>query len=173
MTEIWRDIKGYEKMYQVSNLGNVRRLVGFRCRNERIIKPLNKPNGYLKVQLHYNGRTRDVYIHRLVAEAFIPNPNNYTEVNHIDEDKTNNRFSNLEWCDRQYNAEYSLAKTVNQYSKYGVFIKQWKSIVDVSRELSIKASSICQCCRGKYKSAGGYKWYYADDPIQYIDRPLW
>ena len=173
MTEIWRDIKGYEGLYQVSNLGNVRRLVGFRCRNERIIKPRKKANGYLQVILQDNGIKKCVHIHRLVAEAFIPNTDNLPEVNHIDEDKTNNRVSNLEWCTRKYNAEYSLAKPVNQYTLSGEFVKQWVSTRAIERQCGVHQQNIWHCCKGKIKSAYGFKWYYVDDPVQYIDRPLW
>lgn len=160
MIEEWRDIKGYECVYQVSNLGNVRRLVGFRCRNERILKPRKKAKGYLMVHLCDNGIRKDVSVHRLVAEAFIPNPNNLPEVNHIDEDKTNNRVSNLEWCTRQYNVEYSNAITVNQYTLSGEFVKEWVSTNSIERELGYNHGYISKCCTGKRNLAYGFIWRY-------------
>lgn len=179
MTEIWRDIKGYGGLYQVSNLGNVKSL---KFGKERILKPGKKPTGYLIVILCDNGRRSTIHIHRLVAEAFIHNPLNFPQVNHKDENPSNNRADNLEWCDSSYNINYGSRNEkvtdkrsirVNQYTKNGVFIKQWKSSTEASRELSISASSLCQCCQGKIKSAGGFKWYYVDDYVQYIDQPLW
>lgn len=169
MEEIWKDIKGYEGLYQVSNFGRVRSI---KFGKERILKHSKTQNGYLQVILYDNGRPRCFFVHRLVAEAFIPNPNNLTEVNHKDECKTNNRVNNLEWCDRQYNAEYSLAKTVNQYSKNGEFIKQWKSATEVETQCGFHQQNICLCCQGKRKSAYGFKWYYTDDQTQYTDQPL-
>lgn len=174
MTEIWRDIKGYEGIYQVSNFGNVKRLVGFGCRNERIRKTFKKKKyPYLRVNLCKNNIHQIFSIHRLVAEAFIPNPNNLPEVNHKDENVQNNRVDNLEWCNHLYNCEYSFAKPVNQYTLSGDFVREWDSATTIQKELNIFGSSVNSCCRGKLKSAGGFKWYYVDDYVQYIDQPLW
>lgn len=104
--EEWRDIQGYEGMYRVSNLGNV---ISLKREKPCIMKP-QKHNGYLHVMLSLNGVKRFVTIHRLVAVAFIPNPDNLPEVNHKDEDKTNNHVENLEWCSREYNASYGTVK---------------------------------------------------------------
>lgn len=169
--EEWRDIKGWEGQYLVSNLGNVKTLIGYRCEKGRIMKLHTKKEGYLTVGLKIAyKKQKQCYVHRLVAEAFIPNPDNLPEVNHKDEDKTNNRVDNLEWCTAKYNMNYGTAKNrraekfsiaVNQYSKDGVFIKQWKSMADASRELRITTSHICNVCQGKRKSAGGFIWRYA------------
>ena len=191
MTEIWRDIKGYEGLYQVSNLGNVKSLPRLLIYSdgqkhyykEKILKPTNHSRGYLKVILCDNGIHKQFYVHRLVAEAFIPNPFNLPQVNHIDEDKTNNRVSNLEWCDSQYNNNYGTARKrmtekqsikVNQYTKDGIFIKQWKSLSEASRVLNISKGNLGSALHKKrLKTYYGFKWYYADDPVQYIDQPLW
>ena len=118
MIEEWRDIKGYEKLYQVSNLGRVKSLPKFHrtskfyssigyMSKEKILKPLKQSCNYLQVDLcDINGKRRKKYIHKLVAEAFIPNPNNYKYVNHKDEKKTNNKIDNLEWCSFDYNLNY-------------------------------------------------------------------
>ena len=112
MTEIWKDIVGYEGLYQVSNLGNVKRLKGYKGRGkgyiveEHLIKPSINSNGYQNVVLCKNGKTKTFTMHRLVAIAFLYNSDNLPEVNHKDEDKTNNCVDNLEWCDRVYNNNY-------------------------------------------------------------------
>ena len=112
--EIWKDIVGYEGLYQVSNKGNVKRIEheDFKCRQgyrvfkERMLKPFKNFRGYMKVGLHKGNKKKDVFVHRLVAEAFIENPCNYPQVNHKDEDKTNNCVANLEWCTNLYNTNY-------------------------------------------------------------------
>ena len=109
-TEIWKDIEGYEGYYQVSNFGNVRsvdRVIEYsdgvkRLRKGRILKPYKNRDGYLTCDLRKNSKHKISKIHRLVSEAFIPNPSNLPEVNHKDEDKTNNCVDNLEWCTRSY-----------------------------------------------------------------------
>lgn len=104
-SEKWKDIDGYEGMYQVSDLGRVR---SFKYGKERILKSNVLQSGYIQVGLHKNGRTKMKYIHRLVANAFIPNDDSSkNQVNHKDENKQNNRASNLEWCTQQYNLTYN------------------------------------------------------------------
>lgn len=105
MEEIWKDIKGYEGKYQVSNYGSVKTLNYRRTGTARLLIPKND-KGYLAVGLYKNGKRKMFLIHRLVAEAFIPNPENLPQVNHIDEDKTNNYVENLEWCTQSYNNNY-------------------------------------------------------------------
>ena len=109
--EEWKDIKGYEGRYQVSNLGRVKSLNYNRTNREKILS-LNKhnKNGYYSVQLSKSNVCKRFLVHRLVAESFIDNPNNYKEVNHKDENKSNNCVSNLEWCDRKYNVNYGTTK---------------------------------------------------------------
>ena len=166
--EIWCPIKGYEGLYEVSDKGRVRSL---KSGKERILKPLRITCGYLQVQLWKNGKQKMYLIHRLVAQAFIPNPDNLPEVNHKDEDKENNSVKNLEWCDRKYNINYGnrnqmvsmkLSKPILQYTKSGVFVREWKSTYDVERNLGYFHNSISYCCNGKLKSAYGYVWKYKD-----------
>ena len=116
MKEIWKDIEGYEGLYQVSNLGNVKRLrhgdykcvQGYRVFPERLKILSFDKKGYLQVGLSKNNKQTMRRVHRLVAEAFIPNPNEYPMINHKDENKANNNVNNLEWCDARYNVIYSL-----------------------------------------------------------------
>lgn len=105
MEEIWKDIEGYEGMYMVSSLGRVKTLVG-RYKNVAILKEKYKKNGYCSITLYKNKKPHTYLVHRLVAQAFIPNPNNYPVVNHKDENKQNNCVENLEWCTQQYNINY-------------------------------------------------------------------
>lgn len=159
--EQWKDISGYEKYYEVSDHGRVRNKT-----NGYILKPTIGSTGYPKVMLAY-GKRKTVYVHRLVAEAFVPNPNNHNVVNHIDENKTNNHVSNLEWCTTKYNVTYgvgSLARNtkVNQFSRDGVFIKTWDSMKEAASTLGIRYQQISGCCRGYGKTAGGCMWEYAD-----------
>ena len=107
MKEEWRDIKGYEGKYQVSNLGRVRSLIDSHGNyREKILNYSPKKDGYIQVSLCKKGKSKDFKLHRLVAEAFIPNSNNLSCINHKDEDKTNNCVSNLEWCNYSYNTNY-------------------------------------------------------------------
>lgn len=151
--EEFRDIPGYEGLYEVSNLGRVRR-------NGKILKPSKNKKGYLQVSLCKNGTKKNARIHRLVAQSFISNPQNLPQINHKDEDKTNNAVENLEWCDSKYNNNYSLSKPVLQYDLLGNFIREWPSMIKVEEELGIYNSSISQCCLGNLKSAGGFIWKY-------------
>ena len=112
--EIWRPIEGYEGFYEVSNMGFIRSLDRFvsngsghkRFRKGKIIKMWPNSKGYMRCQLSYNSDKKFYLVHRLVAEAFIPKVDGLSEINHKDEDKTNNSVDNLEWCDRKYNNNY-------------------------------------------------------------------
>ena len=166
--EIWCPIKGYEGLYEVSDKGRVRSM---KFGKERILSPGKLQNGYLRVNFCKNGEKKNLLVHRLVAQAFIPNPDNMTEVNHKDEDKDNNSVQNLEWCDRKYNVNYGnrnqmvsmkLSKPILQYTKSGEFVREWKSTYDVERNLGYFHNSISYCCNGKNKSAYGYVWKYKD-----------
>lgn len=165
--EIWKDIEGYEGIYEISNLGRVR---SFKNGKVRILKPLTNKRGYLRVQLRKNNSLKTLQIHRLVAQAFLPNPNNLPQVNHKDEDKTNNIVSNLEYCDAKYNNNYgnrnkkvaeALSKVVLQIDKNtNIIINIFPSLMEAERQTGCKNNNICHCCKGKRKSAGGYKWKY-------------
>ena len=160
MIEEWRDVPGYEGLYEVSNLGRVRNI-----KTGRILRPLKHAGGYLQVALYKNGTVRTSLINRLVALAFLPNPQNLPQINHKDEDKTNNTVDNLEWCDSKYNANYGtrnekVSKPVLQYDLLGNFIREWPSIMKVERELGIYQGSISMCCLDYRKSAGGFVWRF-------------
>ena len=169
--EIWKDIKGFEGLYQVSDQGRVKSL---KFGKERILKPQRDKNGYLLVDLCKNKESKKCKVHRLVCQTFLINPQNLPQVNHKDEDKTNNRVDNLEWCDRKYNSNYGtrtqrvaekntngkLSKPVLQYTKYCEFIKEWKSASDVERNLGYAQQNISRCCLGRCKSAYGFLWKY-------------
>ena len=108
MNEIWKDIVGYEGLYQVSNLGNVKRINFFK--KERFVIPCSNGSGYLYVSLSKNNKRKNFYIHRLVATAFIENHDNLPVINHKDENRSNNSVDNLEWCTQKYNCNYGLHK---------------------------------------------------------------
>lgn len=167
MQEIFKDIEGYEGLYQISNFGNVKSL---RFGKEKILKE-RTINGYLAVNLHKDGKKKSYLVHRLVASAFLPNPNNLLQVNHIDEVKTNNRVDNLEWCSAKYNVNYGLrmqrfieSNTNNpKISKKVICIETGKiypSTCEVERELGFYQTHISAACRGKYKTAYGFHWRY-------------
>ena len=169
MEEIWRDIKDYEGYYQVSNRGIVKSLERMKRNNggyqkipEKILKVYDNGKGYLRVQLCKDGKVKNCRINRLVAQAFLPNPNNLPEVNHIDQDKTNNCVENLEWCTTQYNVEYSQAKAVIGINKISGLILEFPSLMEAERQTGISNKHICDCLKGRCKSAGGYYWIYAE-----------
>lgn len=163
MKEVWKDICGYERAYQISNYGVVKR-----TNTDKKLTPIHNPNGYLYINLYKNGKNTKKYIHRLVAEAFLENPNNYSIVNHIDGKKHNNYFENLEYCTRSENQLHAYkmglqtkkSKQINQFDKKGNFIKKWNGQYSIERELKISNASINKCCNGKLKTAGGYIWRY-------------
>lgn len=166
MKEEWREVPGYEGLYLVSNLGNV-----YSNKSNKMLRNSFGKRGYLVVGLCLNGTRKTKKVHRLVADAFIPNKNNLPLVNHKDECKTNNNVDNLEWCDSRYNNTYgtrverarkSIVKRVIQYSPDGIFVAKWESITQASETLHIYTSSITECCKGKRKTAGGYVWKYGE-----------
>ncbi|AWD92331.1 HNH endonuclease domain protein [Enterococcus phage ZXL] len=176
MKEHWRDIKDYEGLYQVSDLGRVKRCKGSYSRSERILKPQFNNHGYLRVHLYKNNKPTHIRVHRLVAEAFIPNLENKPEVNHLDEDKTNNMVSNLEWCTRNENVNHGtrnkrISKKLKVISK-GTKIKaidiangEWNeycSIRECARQLELDSSNIRKCLNGERRHTGGYMFEYLE-----------
>lgn len=164
MIEIWKDIDGYEG-YQVSNLGNVKSLNYGRTGKEKILQPSIKKNGYLMVKLWKDGKLKQYLIHRLVAKAFIPNPNGYPCVNHKNELKTDNRATNLELVSHSFNANYGTRnKRIAEKLSIPIYCveldKVFPSIHEAYRQIGISDGSICLCLKGKRKSAGGYHWRY-------------
>lgn len=179
MKEEWKDIVGYEGLYQVSNLGRVKSFdkvvknaKGTYIKKERYLKPQKISNGYFIVGLYKNKKHKNIYIHKIVAEAFLDNSNCYEEINHIDGNKENNVFSNLEYCSRNYNQKHSYIKgltsryktrhKIEQYDLKGKFIREWNSISEASNCLCIERTGISKCCNKKLKSSNNYIWKYKD-----------
>jgi len=168
--EIWKDIKGYEGFYQVSNLGKIKSLPrNNTIKQSKILKNGYSRKGYCIVNLSKNNKVKSYRVHRLVAQAFIPNPNNYPDVNHKDENKLNNSVDNLEWCDSQYNNTYGnrtkivsirLSKPVSMFDKKGNYIRTYESCTEASKETGVPTCHISSCCLNRYgrKTAGGYIW---------------
>lgn len=190
MEEVWKDIEGYEGLYQVSNLGrikSVKRIVN--CKNEaklsikeKILIQAKGTRGYKFVRLSKNNKSKTIRVHKIVAKAFIPNKNNGKVINHLDCNVENNCVSNLEWCTQSENVKYSWKlgrceisrkallensknrrKKINQYDLNGKFIQQYSSMIEASRKFNIKYQNISDCCRNIIKKSGGYIWRYADD----------
>lgn len=172
--ETWKPVVGYEELYEVSDQGRVRSL---KFGKEKILKPWKDRGGYLKVSLCKDGHKKYLFVHRLVADAFIQNPNNLKTVNHKDEVKTNNVASNLEWMSQKDNDNYGtrnkrvgeantnnpkISKQVQMFDKStGELLATFPSISEAGRVTGIANGNISNCCNGKQKSAGGYVWKYA------------
>lgn len=168
MKETWRIIENFTN-YEISNLGHVRNI-----KTGKIRKLQKHRDGYLNIMLKsdIDGKFYSCFIHRLVAKAFIPNHNNYKEVNHKNEDKSCNIVENLEWCNRSYNVNYGTrvlraaikntngkkSKKVYQYDLRGNFINEFPSVSEVERVYKLR--NVSEVCRGKRKSAGGFIWRY-------------
>ena len=162
MREEWKDIEGFEGRYMVSNKGRVKSLNYSNTGKEGIINAKDNNKGYLKVRLYKDGKRKWYRINRLVAQAFISNPYNLPEVNHKDKIRTNNCVENLEWCSRQYNVEYSQAKAVIGINKVSGLILEFPSLREASRQMGISHSHICDCLKGRRKSAKGFYWHYVE-----------
>ena len=170
MDEVWKPVKGYEGLYEVSNMGRVKSLERtvwdnrgcYRTVPEKILRGRKNNCDYLQVHLYRDGKAKWHSIHRLVAQAFLENPQNLPEVNHIDEVRDNNIASNLEWCSRLYNIEYSQGKAVIGINKVSGLILEFPSSCEASRVTGINQSHITQCCKGRLNSAGGFLWFYAE-----------
>ena len=165
MEEIWHDIEGYEGLYQISNKGLVKSL---KWGKERILRPGIDGYGYMFVCLCNDNVMKYFKLHRLVAIAFIQNPDNKPQVNHKDENKLNNCVENLEWMTYIDNCNYGsrnkrLSRKILQYSKSGEFIREWQGALEVERVLKIAQPNITQCCKGKRKSSGGFVWKYKEE----------
>lgn len=174
MEEIWKDIKGYEGRYMVSNYGNVKSLGNNKNRKEKILKPGVASNGYLQVYLRKDGKSKSFLVHRLVLMIFKPIENmENLEVNHINENKTNNRLDNLEWCDRKYNMNYGTrTQRANQSNFIPIVqldvttnevVKVWESATKAEEKGGFRRGGIGACCRGERKTHKGYKWMYLED----------
>ena len=182
--EIWKDIKNFEGIYQISNLGQVKAINYKKTGKKRILKQADNGYGYKTVHLTNNGKGKMFTVHRLVAETFIPNTSNKPIINHIDGNKSNNKVENLEWCTYKENTIHAwlnglsdfseeqkeklkhskrYKRPINQYDLNGNFIKRWESIIEVQRKLKISNGCIYRCCKGEKGQTHGYKWQYADN----------
>lgn len=193
--EIWKPVKDYEGLYEVSNLGKVRALDRKVITKNGVVKirksrekKQSKCIGYAYIGLTKEGISKTFRVHRLVAQAFIPNPENKEQVNHKDGNKLNNRVDNLEWCTNQENCIHAwknglnhttekvrktasetgkrtgklFGKPVNQYDLQGNFIRAFENAREAGRITGINSNSISAVTRGKLKKTGGYKWELAD-----------
>ena len=161
--EVWKDVDGYNGLYDVSNYGRIRN-----HKKKNILHP-STDKGYKHICLRKNGVTKCYKVHRLVALAFIPNPDNKPQINHIDENRSNNNVENLEWCTAKYNSNYrervkrmskSHEKKVSVYDDKGNKIKTYESILIAAKENNLDSSSITKCCKHKRKMCGGMRWEY-------------
>lgn len=183
--EIWKPVTGYEGLYEVSNLGNVRSLF----RYKRVLHP-STTNGYLTVELWKDHKRKRIGVHRLVAQCFCENPLNKPMVNHKDETKTNNHASNLEWVTHIENCNYgtaikrrvshtdfkarhinykelvkNISKPIDQYTKDGIFVRSWSSAAECSRETGMSESGIRYVARGKRNSIFGFVFVERGDDL--------
>ena len=194
--EIWKDIKGFEGRYQVSNLGRVRSLDWHGHKGRMLKLKINKMWGYYRLNLaHPDGYIKSVSVHRIVAIAFIPNPDNLPEVNHKDENKLNNvvcfnpdgsidtERTNLEWCTGLYNLRYGTRtermnklvneprmRPVNQYDFNGNLLHTYKSIADASKAIGVSTRTMFSiCCKSGAHSTHGFIFRYADDKSPWVN----
>ena len=185
-SEVWKDVAGYEGVYQVSNKGNVRSVarkdsIGRKC-GGRMLKPGYDKDGYLRVNIYKNGKQKTRFIHRLVAGAFVPNPNGYSEINHRDENKVNNYANNLEWCTREYNNNHGTRSERSSQARS----KKVKAInIETNEVITFNSTveagckgydqgGVAKACRGVYKGRAGklvggdgrtykgYRWFYEE-----------
>lgn len=176
MNEIWKTIEDYPN-YMISNMGNVKAIKWHRGNKEKEIKPYTTYKGYLRLGLCKNGKRKQFQIHRLVAQAFIPNPENKPYIDHINTDRTDNRVENLRWVTNKENCNNPISKKhysngnknktnipILQFDKNMNFIKKWKSLADAETSLGIK-NRLSEYCSEKYgrKTAGGFIWRYEKD----------
>lgn len=192
MEEIWKDIEGYDGVYQISTFGRVRKKVKTKNGYDVLCMRPSKAKGeeyYYIVKLSKDNKKTTYFIHRLVAQAFIPNPDKLPQVNHKDENKLNNNVENLEWCTAKYNVNYGraiekmkdslinnpkLCKIVYQFDLKGNLVKSYLSIKQASKETGINKSSIGFVCRGLKTTAGGFIWSFDNnkDKIKFITEKI-
>lgn len=166
--EIWKDIQGYEGLYQVSNFGNVKSVKRMGTNGGTLAKSYYKI-GYEKTLLCKGNKRKTYKTHLLVAQAFIPNPENKPQINHIDGNKQNNCVDNLEWCSAKENMEHAIRTGLRTFDylckpiaqiKNGEIIATYKSIQDVKRKYGYNTTNICRTAKGIWKSAYGFQWKY-------------
>lgn len=158
-----KDIKGYEGLYAITSCGRV-----WSYRAKRFLKPQKSNSGYLRVNLCKDGKQKKCYLHRLVAETYLPNPDNLPQVNHIDEDKTNNALPNLEYCDAAYNINYGTGRerSAKAHQKKVICLETneiFESVSEAAKAVDVAVSCISRCITGRHKTAAGYHWKYYDE----------
>ena len=186
--EVWKDIPNYEGIYKASNFGRIKMVkrtlidsLGKKInKKEHILKP-RTGNRYYMIALYKNGKREDLLLHRVIAQTFIPNPENKPFVNHKDENCFNNCSDNLMWCTQKENMNWGTInermsknskskRKVNQYDMDGNFIKQWDCMTDFYKSKGLKLKTgIIECCKGRRQSHMGYKWKYADEKKKKIN----
>lgn len=170
----WKAIPGYEGYYEVSDTGKVRN-----AKTGIELRQYYAPNEYRRVRLYKDSVQKDIMVHRLVASTFIRLPEEGEQVNYIDMNKANNCVDNLEWCTQSYNLHHSwvnggreknrkalmrvLCKETAQLDMEGNVIKVWPSMSEAARSLGLSVSNICNCCSGRIRSTGGFKWARCSD----------
>lgn len=176
MIESWKDIDGYNGLYQVSDQGRIKSFRRWKRAgqpDEYILKPSLANNGYLQVTLYTGNSRRKFLVHRIVASAFVANPNNYTCINHKDENRLNNAADNLEWCTIAYNNNYGTAKframitaskPVEQYLVSGQFLARYVCTAVAAEITGIPKSVIKSCCIGECNTGHGFVWRYSSLP---------
>jgi hypothetical protein len=190
MNEIWKNVKGHENYYQVSNLGRVRSKdrktkngVARFVKKGKLLKAQPNSSGYLRISIKTPQKRSRIFVHRLVAVAFVPNPEGKPHVNHKDSNYLNNRYDNLEWVTHKENMQHaikkgrfneSFAKTLDKFKKdreskqkavIGTNVKTGKkirfpTIQEAGRHFGGRAGDICRCCKGERNTAQGYRWRY-------------
>lgn len=177
MEEVWKDIPGYEGLYQASNIGRIRgvdRYIGYKNGRKRLWKGQIKTQrldykGYLRVEICKDGTQKTEFVHQLVALAFIPNPDKKPYINHKDGNPQNNNTENLEWCTPRENTIHSInvlkngIKTVNQYDLDGNFIASYPSLIEAERQTGVSRHGISNVAAGRRNKAGNFKWRLAEN----------
>ena len=164
------EIKGFEKYsdYSITSDGDV---ISHKFGRDKILKPIHNRKGYLKINLYNYDNYKKVFIHRLVLLAFDEGYSEDLETNHIDEDKENNNYKNLEWVTCKQNNNHgtgnirrakTISKSVTQLTLEGKLIKKWESATEAQRKGNFDRSSISRACLGKLKTSGGFKWRFTD-----------
>lgn len=180
MEEVWKPVKGFEGLYEVSNFGRVKSLSryvrnsqdrGDRLIRSRFLKQCEDTEHYLLVGLHKDGKQTMRKVHRLVAEVFLDNPHNFPQVNHKDENPQNNKLPNLEWCSARYNNNYghhtgrqarTCSKPIVQKTLTGQLVHVWPSINEAKRH-GYSTFHMVACCKNKEKKYRGFKWQYLNE----------
>ena len=164
--EYWMPISGFEGLYEVSNLGRVKSLPRATT-SGRILKSSSNGMGYQHIVLTKNGKQKDFYVHRLVAEAVLPNPENLPEVNHKSEDKTDNRVENLEWCTKDYNLKYGTAQQRSLEHQHSVTVTNgvltFNSLKEAAKYFNVGKTAICNCLKGRTQTCCGFSWSYVSN----------